>query len=95
MKEQKMTRDKVDKLCKKHVWFTDGSDEQYENMLTRVDEGASIHEVAMLICEHSPLSDCGKAYLSYVEFYLSTTLNQVSLKQMNCPKKQYIKFKKG
>lgn len=44
-----LTHTKVYNACNKYKWFTGGSNSQYDKMFSKVEAGAPLHEIALLI----------------------------------------------
>lgn len=44
-----LTRDRLYRLCNKHQWFTSGSVQQYDVLFEMLSEGATTHDLAVMI----------------------------------------------
>ena len=49
MKKPLLTIEKVYRVCNKYQWFTGGTNSQYDKLFERIENGASLKEIALMI----------------------------------------------
>ena len=65
-----IAQNKIYKACNKFQWFTGGTNEQYEKLFSKVDEGASLKDIALMIWLCTP-DTSEKEILENLEQYCS------------------------